>query len=73
MLVATTTSFCCSSWRALTCQCRTGHCSFRFTNEKLGDEGRNLLRDVFNNLPYQPGQEMQCPPRIQWDLVWGRR
>lgn len=38
-----------------------GRCSFRFANEKLGEEGKNLLRDVFSNLPYQPGREMRCP------------
>lgn len=36
-------------------------CSFRFANEKQGEEGRHLLRDAFSNLPYQPGREMRCP------------
>lgn len=35
--------------------------SFRFANEKQGEEGRNLLRDAFSNLPYQPGRETRCP------------
>lgn len=38
-----------------------GRCSFRFANEKQGEEGRNLFRDVFSNLPYQPGRETRCP------------
>lgn len=36
-----------------------GRSSFSFANEKQGEE--NLLRDVFSNLPYQPGVEPRCP------------
>jgi len=52
-----------------------GRCSFRFANEEQGEEGRNLLRDAFSNLPYQPGRETGAlaGSLARWDLAWGRR